>query len=54
MMDDDIDKALEAALATHSVREAAALVAAETGMPRRTVYARALKLRSDPDRVVQP
>jgi 16S rRNA (cytidine1402-2'-O)-methyltransferase len=41
----DLDAALTAALATHSVRQAAALVAAETGLPRRTVYARALKLR---------
>ena len=45
----DIDAALTVALATVSVREAAAMVAAETGLPRRTVYARALKLRSDPD-----
>lgn len=47
----DIDAALEAALATHSVREAASLVAAETGMPRRAVYARALRLRGDRDDV---
>lgn len=45
MSEDDIDAALAAALEGHSVREAAALVAAETGLPRRTVYARALKLR---------
>ena len=51
MTDADIDAALESALATHSVREAASLVAAETGLPRRTVYARALKLRGDTDRV---
>jgi len=43
----DLDVALAAALATHSVREAASLVAAETGLPRRAVYARALKLRAD-------
>jgi len=43
----DLDAALTAALSRHSVKEAAALVAAETGLPRRTVYARALKLRAD-------
>jgi 16S rRNA (cytidine1402-2'-O)-methyltransferase len=42
----DLDAALTTALARYSVREAAALVAAETGLPRRTVYARALKLRN--------
>jgi 16S rRNA (cytidine1402-2'-O)-methyltransferase len=47
MSDDDIDKALEIALVDHSVREAASLVAAETGVARRTVYVRALKLRGD-------
>ena len=47
MTDADIDAALAVALTTHSVREAAALVAAETGLPRRAVYARALKLRGD-------
>jgi 16S rRNA (cytidine1402-2'-O)-methyltransferase len=41
----DIDRALAAALAAHSVREAASLVAAETGLPRRLVYARALALK---------
>jgi 16S rRNA (cytidine1402-2'-O)-methyltransferase len=41
----ELDAALATALATHSVREAASLVAAETGQPRRTVYARALKLK---------
>jgi 16S rRNA (cytidine1402-2'-O)-methyltransferase len=44
----DLDAALAAALAKHSVKEAAALVAAETGLPRRAVYARALSLRGDP------
>jgi len=45
----DVDAALTAALVRHSVREAAALVAAETGLPRRAVYARALKLRETAD-----
>jgi 16S rRNA (cytidine1402-2'-O)-methyltransferase len=46
-----LDAALEAALAAHSLREAAALVAADTGLPRRVVYARALSLRK-PERPV--
>jgi 16S rRNA (cytidine1402-2'-O)-methyltransferase len=41
---DDLDAALRRALATHSVKDAAALVTAATGLPRRTVYARALEL----------
>jgi 16S rRNA (cytidine1402-2'-O)-methyltransferase len=41
----DLDSALKTAMATLSVKEAAALVAAETGVPRRVAYARALKLR---------
>jgi 16S rRNA (cytidine1402-2'-O)-methyltransferase len=40
-----LDAALESALASYSIREASALVAAQTGMPRRAVYARALALR---------
>jgi 16S rRNA (cytidine1402-2'-O)-methyltransferase len=48
MSEGDIDAALEKALLSHSVREASSLVAAETGLPRRAVYARALKLRGDP------
>ncbi len=47
--DSDIDAALAIALTGYSVREAAALVAAETGLPRRAVYARALKLRDPAD-----
>ncbi len=39
-----LDDQLRAALATHSVKDAAALVAAASGLPRRTVYARALEL----------
>jgi len=45
----DLDRALAKALAGRSVREAAALVAAETGLPRRSVYARALALKADKD-----
>ncbi|MBV9249507.1 MAG: 16S rRNA (cytidine(1402)-2'-O)-methyltransferase [Acetobacteraceae bacterium] len=41
---EDLDGQLRAALASHSVKDAAALVAAATGLPRKTVYARALAL----------
>ncbi len=41
----DLDALLSAALQTQSVREAASGVAEATGLPRRTVYARALALR---------
>ena len=41
---EDLDRQLRRALATHSVKDAAALVAGATGLPRRTVYARALEL----------
>ncbi len=41
----DLDAALRAALAGHSVREAVALASAATGLPRKQVYARALALR---------
>ncbi|MBV8914446.1 MAG: 16S rRNA (cytidine(1402)-2'-O)-methyltransferase [Acetobacteraceae bacterium] len=41
---EDLDGELRRVLATHSVKDAAALVAAATGLPRRTVYARALEL----------
>jgi 16S rRNA (cytidine1402-2'-O)-methyltransferase len=39
-----LDEALHGALAQMSVRDAAAAVAAATGLPRKTVYARALAL----------
>jgi 16S rRNA (cytidine1402-2'-O)-methyltransferase len=42
-----LDRHLRAALASSSVKDAAALVAAATGLPRRTVYARALELSTD-------
>jgi 16S rRNA (cytidine1402-2'-O)-methyltransferase len=45
---DDIDAQLRAALEHHSVREAASLVAAATGLPRREIYARALALQPRP------
>lgn len=41
----DIDKRLCDLLAGHSVRDAAALLAAETGLPRRRLYERALVLQ---------
>lgn len=40
----DLDTALRAALANHSLKDAAALVAAATGLPRKQVYARALEI----------
>jgi 16S rRNA (cytidine1402-2'-O)-methyltransferase len=45
---EDLDGNLRAALKDHSVREAAALVTAATGLPRKLVYARALELMKDP------
>lgn len=44
-----LDERLRGALATLSVRDAAAEVAAATGLPRREVYARALQLARDGD-----
>jgi len=47
--DEAIDERLRAALVRVSLKEAVAQVAAETGQPRRKVYARALELtRDDP------
>jgi len=43
----DLDALLTASLQTLSLREAAAAVAETTGLPRRTVYARALALKGD-------
>ena len=46
----DVDERLRAALVEHRTRDAAAMVAAATGLARKTVYARALKLaRRDKD-----
>jgi 16S rRNA (cytidine1402-2'-O)-methyltransferase len=41
----DIDGLLVAALATMSVKDAAAMVAAATGSPKKAIYARALELK---------
>ena len=41
---EDLDGALRSALATLSVKDAAALVAGATGLPRKIVYARALEI----------
>lgn len=41
----ELDAALERALATASLRDAVAAVAAATGLPKRTIYARALGLQ---------
>ena len=40
----DLDSLLQAAMARNSLKDAAALVSAATGLPRKTVYARALEL----------
>ena len=47
LSDETIDARLRAELETHSPRDASALVAAELGLPRRKVYARALVLGGD-------
>ena len=47
--DAGIDAALVSALARHSIKDAATLVAEETGQPRRVVYARALALARTKD-----
>jgi 16S rRNA (cytidine1402-2'-O)-methyltransferase len=46
---EDLDGSLRAALKEHSVREAAALVTAATGLPKKLVYARALVLGKEGD-----
>lgn len=43
-----LDEALAAALATMRVKDAAKAVSAALGLPRKTVYARALELKPDP------
>jgi len=44
---EDIDTLLRQALERMSVKDAAATVAAATGAPKRTVYARALELAGE-------
>jgi 16S rRNA (cytidine1402-2'-O)-methyltransferase len=44
---EDLDGRLRAALATQSVKDAAALVSAATGLPRKVVYARALEIHEE-------
>lgn len=44
--EDDVDARLRTALETDSVREAAARIAAETGLPRRDLYSRALAIKA--------
>jgi 16S rRNA (cytidine1402-2'-O)-methyltransferase len=44
---EDLDGRLHAALATNSLKDAAALVATATGLPRKLVYARALAIGRD-------
>ncbi len=51
MSAEDLDAKLRKALATLSVKDAASVVAAETGQPRRQVYARAVEIMAaDRDR----
>jgi len=49
-VDVDVDQLLRDALTTQSLKQAVASVAAATGLPRRTVYARALALASEHER----
>lgn len=44
---EDLDGRLRAALATQTVKDAAALVSAATGLPRKIVYARALEIHEE-------
>ena len=47
---EDVDARLREALETLSVKDAAAVVAAQTGQPRRDIYARAVRLAADRER----
>jgi 16S rRNA (cytidine1402-2'-O)-methyltransferase len=44
---EDLDGRLRAALATQTVKDAAALVSTATGLPRKLVYARALQIHEE-------
>jgi 16S rRNA (cytidine1402-2'-O)-methyltransferase len=44
---EDLDGRLRQVLATHSVKDAAAVVSIATGLPRKIVYARALELQAE-------
>jgi 16S rRNA (cytidine1402-2'-O)-methyltransferase len=44
---EDLDGRLRAALATQTVKDAAALVSTATGLPRKVVYARALQIHDE-------
>lgn len=44
---EDLDGRLRAALSTQTVKDAAALVSAATGLPRKIVYARALQIHEE-------
>ncbi|RFB78568.1 16S rRNA (cytidine(1402)-2'-O)-methyltransferase [Methylovirgula sp. 4M-Z18] len=46
---DTLDERLQDALKVHSVKDAASVVAGETGLPRRQVYARAIELAARSD-----
>lgn len=45
--EDDLDTTLRSLLETHSVKDAAALAATAAGLPKRTVYTRALELAAE-------
>ena len=44
---EDLDERLRVALSTHTVKDAAALVSVATGLPRKVVYAQALRLANE-------
>jgi 16S rRNA (cytidine1402-2'-O)-methyltransferase len=50
---EDLDGSLREALRRHSVKDAAALVTAATGLPRKVVYARALVLAKEGDEAME-